>query len=435
MSSADEFGLFRLPLTLNKGHVDLKVAERLFATKNRYLERFTESRPEHYANWNLLGMLAFRLGQFEEALQYLDKVLSSGNDPDNLNALANRKYICEKLYLFTEARDCEQKIARLLGQPDTKEGKRRLRMLRARSISEQAFAFTNEIFEESVTNKKDRKSFDLYQAAIELAGEDVAQSEREDWFFESGLACKRIYGQIKWDKSKKDEVKQFYQDAVNNFITIVQISDDEDRKSGAWRHLGDLFHQPRDLLPSIPETYRDFLDQPNKCFEKALSLSPNDPKVLNSQAKHFKGKRNQSKALSFLQKSIDLVDSEFNLSAHRSRAKIYLSQYKQQLKDYEKSRVPSEKRPDETLLTRAKEDLSLTIKDVSKPWYKESMAEVLYYTASLANGRLYPGRKDVMQQALMYCAQAVETADGSKRSKVHELRGKVSVPWESIRRP
>ncbi|XP_038045872.1 uncharacterized protein LOC119720303 [Patiria miniata] len=421
MSSADEFGHFRLPLTLNKGNIDMKAAERLFTKTNGKLGRFTESRPEHYASWNLLGMLAFRLGKFEEALQYLDKVLSPNEDPDNLNALANRKYICEKLYRLTEARDCEQKIARLLGEGVTEEGKRRLRKLRARSFFEQAFALTNEIYGFMATDRY-RKAFALHQAAIELAGKDVAQSERAAWIFESGLACKSIYGRIKWDKSKKVEVKKFYQGAVNNFITIIQFNEDEDRKIKAWRRLGDLFYHSRDLLPPIPETYREFVDEPDKCFEKALSLSPNNPKVLTRRATHFI-KKDQTKALSLLDRAIELGDSEFNLQVRYDRANIYLSQYKQQLKYSQKSRDPMAQCPDDTLLTRAKEDLSFAIKDVSKPWFTELMAEVLYYLATDCYGRLRYGSERLLQQALTYCAKAVEIADGSKRGNVHKVRG------------
>ena len=110
--AAETFGHFFLHLTMNKGHIDAKQAEYHMEVKTKYLE-LKNHRPERHAIRNLLGMLLYRLGKIEEAFEYFDTVLSEGEDPENLNALANRKYICEKLFRFPESRVCEKEIAQL----------------------------------------------------------------------------------------------------------------------------------------------------------------------------------------------------------------------------------------------------------------------------------------------------------------------------------
>ncbi|XP_038045870.1 uncharacterized protein LOC119720300 [Patiria miniata] len=420
MSSAETFGHFLLPLTMNKGHIEAKLADQVFIVRSHYLGLKT-TRPERHALGNLLGMLAFRIGKFEEALGYLDRILSFGEDSENLNALANRKYMCEKLFRFPEARECERRILELITEDGTEVSKNRCRRLRARSLAEQAFAYSFEIFGESVTVERYRKSVELYDQATQLAGHLIGQEEREDWAIVYGMACHKIYKKVKRDWSLRDQSKTWYQKAVNKFLLIIQESKDFSLVSDSWRHLGELFKNPRHV-PSLPEGMRRYLERPGKCFEEALKISPHNSRILARYAGHFQFKRNYSMAMLKVNESIMQDTSVFNNHAYYVRASLWLDIYKKLLKDMKR---PPYEIPDCTFLEYAENDLKIAQQQSYTPWHFHCMAEVLYHKAKDPNGQVKQGDEGQanLQLALTYCAKAVTCQDGQKVAEYHKLRG------------
>ncbi|XP_038045871.1 uncharacterized protein LOC119720302 [Patiria miniata] len=420
MSSAETFGHFLLPMTMNKGHIETKLADYVFKVRSRYLE-LKENRPERHALRNLLGMLAFRIGQFEEALGYLDKILSAGEDPENLNALANRKYMCEKLFRLPEARESERKILELTTEDGTEESKNRCRRLRARSLAEQAFAYSFELFGESVTVERYCKSVELYDQATQLAGNSICQEDREDWAIVYGMDCHKIYTKCKRDSSLRDQSTTWCEKAVNNFLLIIQESQDIRLLSESWRHLGELFKNPRHL-PSIPKNMLRYVERPEDCFEEALEISKGDSRILARYAAHFKHKGNYSMAMLKVNESIMKDRSDFNNHAYFVRASIWLETYKNQLKNMK--RRPLEL-PNPNLLENAESDLKIAHQQSDTPWHLHCMAEVLYHKAKDPNEQAKQGakRKANLQLALTYCAKAVTCQDGQKQAQYHRLRG------------
>ena len=280
MSRASSFGHYLLPLTMNKGHINAKQAEYHIEVKTKYLN-IKKHRPERHALRNLLGILHFRLGKFDESLEFFDKILSDGEDPKNLNALANQKYICDKLYSIPESNDCEKKISELLPDDYQNEGEES-RLRRARSLAEQAFAYSFDVFDESVTTERYRTSVKLYDEAFELAGDSLAQDEREDWMTSKGMACHKIFNKVKWDKSLKEEAQTWLGKMANIFIQIVQETDDNSLASEGWRQLGEIFQQAKSRYFNpiqVPDSLKKYLWTPGNCFRRALHYTPNDPRL------------------------------------------------------------------------------------------------------------------------------------------------------------
>ncbi|XP_038045405.1 tetratricopeptide repeat protein 22-like [Patiria miniata] len=411
MTSTETFGLFLLPLTTNKGHINEILAKRVMAIRTRYLE-LKKERPERHAIRNLLGVLAFRLGQLEKALEHLNKILSDGEDPNNLNALANKKYVCEKLFMFPEAQQCEQRISELL-QDDEGGSSGRCRKLRARSLAEQAFAYSFEPFEESVTFQRYSKSVALYQEATELAGDVISQDEKEDWLFASGMASYTIYTRIRRGGSRQEDSKARFQQAVDKFVQIVQTSEDNILLSDSWRHLGELFEKYRDHahahLPVVPDNFQMYVRCPKKCFQEALAASPDNPRIIARYADYLQG-NSPSKALDLLNHSIEKDPTVFNIRAYYIRARICMGQYKQ--------------KGERSLLEKAEKDLEVTFQYSHTPWHLELMAEVFYLKAKDPHFTESPlDVQNNLQKALIFCAKAVACQDGQNRPDVHKLRG------------
>ncbi|XP_038045290.1 tetratricopeptide repeat protein 22-like [Patiria miniata] len=413
------FGHFLLPLSMNQGPVDAKLAERLFVLRSEYL--CLKKRPERHAIRNLLAMLAFRLGQFDRALEYLDKILSPGEDPDNLNALANRRYMCEDLFRVQEARECEKRIKRLLAEDGGEGMDMRCKKLRARSLAEQAFAYAFELFEESVSFGRYRKAIELYQKAVDLAGTAIDKDEMDEWIFIIGVASFIIYKRIKYG-TPSEETKTRLQTAVTSFIRTVQDCQDENLVSDSWRHLGVLFKQSAEqeqtsLLPSLPDDFHEYLRTPGMCFEKAYSVSPRDPRILARYAEYCKNTGDMAKALGLVNESIQLNTTVLNLHAFCVRAYILVEQYKEQLNSF--------KEPSLNLLEDAERDLSITLRFFVTPWHLAAMAEVFYLKALDRQGMLKEGREgmDNLRVALTYCSKAAACHDGQKRPEVHKQRG------------
>ena len=113
----------------------------------------------------------------------------------------------------------------------------------------------------------------------------------------------------------------------------------------------------------------------------------------------------------------------FNIHAYGVRAKIFIEQYQQQLKENKKGKRYNP--PDKTLLTKAEDDLKETFEFYSTPMHLELMAEVLYYMATDSNGRVKQGceGEEKLLQTLTMCAKAAACQDGEKRAPVHKVRG------------
>ena len=84
-----EPGMFTLPLVINSGNLKNVSVEYKLQVLEKYLETKRE-RPERYAIRNVLGLLAARMENYEQAEKYFSYILSESEDAKNLNALANK---------------------------------------------------------------------------------------------------------------------------------------------------------------------------------------------------------------------------------------------------------------------------------------------------------------------------------------------------------
>ncbi|XP_071802742.1 uncharacterized protein [Asterias amurensis] len=415
MSRASSFGHYLLPLTMNKGQINAKQAEYHIEVKTKYLD-IKKHRPERHALRNLLGMLHFRLDKFDESLAFFDKILSDGEDPKNLNALANRKYVCDKLYRIPESSDCDKKMSELLPDDYQNEGAES-RLRRARSLAEQAFAYSFDVFDESVTTERYRTSVKLYEEAFELAGDSLAQDEREDWMMSKGMACQKIFSEVKFNKALQKEARKWFEEAANIFIRIKDTNNDS-LKSESWRHLGELFQGRSMCSVSVSDNLP--LYEPEACFEEALNFTPNDPKLLARYANFLKSNDRLDTALVWVNKSIRQDETNYNSLALFLRGQIFLRYFKKQFTQHN---TPHQQ--DGSFLINAQQDLEKLSESHSTPMYLQELAQVYYYMATDCHGKVKTecGGLEYLHKALTMCAKATAFQDGEKRSNVHKIRG------------
>ena len=137
-SSGMEPGIFNLTLDINK--IDLDKEEGRYRIKIlKYYQNRKVGRHERFAIRNLIGVLLSQVGEHVEAMQHFDAILSDSEGTRNLNALANKMRLCEKLHRSDEATRCKERLASALKEDEM------TKIERARCFAEQGYAFANDI--------------------------------------------------------------------------------------------------------------------------------------------------------------------------------------------------------------------------------------------------------------------------------------------------
>ncbi|XP_038075596.1 uncharacterized protein LOC119743266 [Patiria miniata] len=372
-----------------------------------YLEE-KKNKAERHAIRNLLGVLAYRQENDRQgALDYFNHILSPGEDPDNLNAMANRHFVMSTSRGGIPAAAPDE--------PDlsTEEGKR----AQARRYAEQAFALIDENYNDAIYYERSSKALELCNQAMELAGHLVDLDESNDWKYLSGEASYEMLQKTMRKIETHDEASQALENAVWSFWTIAENpSADVNMKGSAWVRIGVIFRRTSEWdvqIGDVPESLAEFIDDPERCVRKARDIAPDSPHVLNYLAR-FRGKAGDiEEALRLYEESIRLPSTNENFFAYSSRAELCLEQHK---------RAVSADTPDRRYLDQAKDDLEYILTKHESPWVYAMLADVYLQMAKITIDSVT--RQEYLTKALHKCFVSENCQRGNERDQLYNVRGR-----------
>ncbi|XP_038075601.1 uncharacterized protein LOC119743270 [Patiria miniata] len=379
--------------------------------KRRHLLAYLEekkNKAERHAIRNLLGVLAYRQQNDRQgALDYFNHILSPGEDPDNLNAMANRHFVMSTSRGGIPAAAPDE--------PDlsTEEGKR----AQARRYAEQAFALIDEKNDDAIDYEVCSRALELCNQAMELAGHLVDLDESNDWKYLAGEASYEMLRKTMTTSETHDEAYQALENAVWSFWTIAENpSTDVNMKSSAWVHIGFIFRWASKWdvrIGDVPESLAEFIDDPERCVRKAREIAPDSPQVLNYLAR-FRGQAGDvEEALRLYKKSIFLPSTKENVFAYSSRAELCLEEHK---------RAVSADAPDRRYLDQAKDDLEYILTKHESPLDYAMLADVYLQMAKITIDSAT--RREYLTKALHNCTMSENCQRGYKLDRLHNVRGR-----------
>ncbi|XP_022102196.1 tetratricopeptide repeat protein 22-like [Acanthaster planci] len=420
-----------LPLLINKKiDIDKTVVETKLIDLRHFLEVKT-GYPEEFAILNVIGLLNLRLHRYEDALKCFHEVLSK--DPENLNALANLQYVLEKLFKLAEAQTYKERWCDLLhsteSETDSAEpgaiaiaATKKQRCSQARCLAEQAYSHTFDIHSDNAAGKRAMQSIELYQEALTMAGEDVEETERNEWKFcvavnEHKLFTSSLY--FNQPDSNKPEVH--LQNALKLFSELTQAGRGKDKEIlwDSWCHLGDIFRVMK--LRKTCQCYVSpnltvYRNDPKKCMTKALEISPHNARLLERYGNFvYSLFKDRKESLKLLNNSIDEDNSVNNWRAFSTRAMVNLKHYKSQ-KTQNAPRLRG-------ILESALSDLEKAVSMNATPWNLTQLGESHYHLAKHHTDDDGQAQSHFLK-ALVYLTKSIDSPDGRNRPDVHFWRGR-----------
>lgn len=115
----------------------------------------------------------------KDIINYLCECLPSRGickeDPGNLNAWANLGYVYDKLKRELDAGECVEKVSQLMGLDGGEASQEESRLLAARCLAEQAFAYPYDVELDSEDDVRERlvSALRLYNRALDYGGQLV----------------------------------------------------------------------------------------------------------------------------------------------------------------------------------------------------------------------------------------------------------------------
>ncbi|XP_038075595.1 uncharacterized protein LOC119743265 [Patiria miniata] len=357
---------------------------------------------------NLLGVLAYRQENDRQgALDYFNHILSPGEDPDNLNAMANRPFVMST-----------SKGGIPAAAPDeldlsTEEGKR----AQARRYAEQAFALIDEKNNDAIYYERSSRALELCNQAMELAGHLVDLDESNNWKYLAGKASDEILKKTMSKIETHDEAYQALENAVWSFWIIAENpSADIYMKGFAWVRIGVIFRRASEWdvqIGEVPESLEEFIDDPERCVRKAREIAPDSPRVLNYLA-FFRGKAGDvEEALRLYEESILLQSTKENFLAYSGRAKFCLEQHK---------RAVSASAPYRRYLDQAKDDLEYVLTKHESPRDYAMLADVYLQMAKITIDSAT--RREFLIKALHNCFISENCQRGNEPFQLYNVRGR-----------
>ncbi|XP_071790708.1 tetratricopeptide repeat protein 22-like [Asterias amurensis] len=414
-------GHFMLPLPINK---DINIDKAAVETKIRVLSQFQQvrvGRPEELAILNLQGILTTRLRRYEDSLVYFHQVLNK--DPENLNALANLQYVLEKLFRLSEAQDAKDEWTRLIHSKDPVA----LNCLKARCVAEHAYAYAFDVHSDTKGAKRYKQSNQLYREALTLAGGDVKPAEYHDWIFNMAIAQHTLFDRLWYENDP--EAGGYIDDAVTYFFKITRmIPEDSELQWDSWRHLADIFRvlKIRKIAKTeIAPGLKEFQENPEKCMQKAMEITPNNPRLLARYANFlYSLNREIQKPLELLEQSINLDSTEFNFYAFTTRAMLTTKFYKHRMSQQKpKTQDSAELAFLRNTLQVAKSDLKKAMSMHVTPWDLMHLGEV-YYLLARNHTQQDNEIRNLVEKALLQLTRASDCQDGYMQKELYSIRGR-----------
>lgn len=315
---------------------------------------------------NLRGALLFHTQKTWEALDCFRNVLQ--DDEENLNALLNCKYVCNKLLKESDVNKYEEQIQNLLSDENANK-----EVILARFNAELGYAMS---FEFTFDSQSKIFDYERFQTATNYFEKALAKpdfftvGETCQWHFFGARAYHRLYDRLyKRQKLTKPGSRDYIViRCIELFHFVIHNTQDVQYKAKSWCLLGSI-------LFKVPITHthalRCFIEKcklrrevqtPSLCFEKARQLSPNDAKLACRHARMFltPSFRDLKRAISILDESIEMDNTKLNWFAFSSRAIARMRMYEDLNRQPHNFVSPRQANSDSRSLKLAKADLEVT---------------------------------------------------------------------------
>ncbi len=449
------------------------VASYQFPRLKQQLE-LKQLRPERNAFRNFLGYMAICLGWYCEALCYLNQVLDE--DPDNLNALTNLAWLYQSMkrddwfkealcdntkildehpadqtaltnlnWLYEMQSDATARMKEIRKSLEDlqlvlNEDGERSRLMRARCLAEKGFAICHGALHENEQIFRDAS--EMYDKALEIAGDLVTTDESTDWYL-GMVRVKKVISSKTW----RPDV-----DFESNFVADAQQvldNGDDVMKAEVWIKLASLFRnlnrkyeheidptQDHPAFPPVCVRYNRIIlecylsECPElACYKKALEFRPNHAPTLALVAGILKRtyyhtaedfQHDQFSVFSLLNSSIRADDSVVNRQAFSTKAGALMDYYRSVRKTRRMNRYE--------LLLEAIANYEKSLSMHTEPVDCRQMGDIwLYLAEDYDDGTLSnivrKTKAECMEKALEYYTIATEIPYGSANPHAHWKRG------------
>ena len=363
-------GLLDLHLTMNNRKLSCdqtQQARRKLDRRLPLLEREYVGRSSRHAVRNYVGLVCFRTGEKDKAIQYWEH--TSNDDPSNLNAMQDLSTGYAKLGDHKKSDEWQKRLedvkARLSRSPEEE------RRANTRCLAEQAYTSCWDIHTDT-WNGVDRmtRKVELYKSALDYAGDSISKEEREEWCLGIGQAYERL-SHMHFRRGDDHYVKYLEcTDEAVRYLDMSLTSDNVFCRVEAWGVMGNALTRDRKFIPKfIPQfvktKYKAHWHKPALCYEEALSLDENNSWILGCYGHlHFRHGW-YCEALRILNKSIQ-NDGESTWFSRDVRAKVCTKLAKETRDKVFKKQF----------LDKAKEDAAIAGKKNPNPRTFSSMGEI-----------------------------------------------------------
>ena len=435
----DKPGFVTLPLKVNDDDFDYDdVASYQFQIQLQQLDEKIH-RMERNAIRNFLGYLAACIGWYVASIAFFNDVLN--DDRNNLNALANLKWVYEELDCKHQAKEVAQRIEYL--QLVLNENGDRGKVMKARCLAEKGYAVCHYVSNEN--EEEFIQACKMYDRAIEMAGHLVSNGEKVDWYLGRVRAKQVLLSkQTHWGKPREDV--EFEAQLISDIQEVLRHGDNI-MKAEAWVKLASVFrllHRNSKLVGNgagYPECLRQKHEliqmyhtprAPVVCYNKALEYRPHNPQILAKKAKALKvifyeTREDYQTAFDLLDESIRADSSVCNRVAFSVQGEAYMDLYRY-------NRRPNGNRTAESenwsLLIEAKAAYEMSLFMHREPADCRQLGDVWRYLAhehtqhnDIILHIVGKNKIQCLEKALEYYTIATEMPDGSINPHAHWKRG------------
>ncbi|KAM4575437.1 tetratricopeptide repeat protein 22 [Fundulus diaphanus] len=419
-------GHFHLELSLNcdpVGPVNLRFRDTLLKQESLQAELEVEVGHLQFAVRNLLGLLAFHLDQPDKAEEIFRNICKE--DPGNLNAWANLGFVYDTQGREPDAEECVDKVSYLMGMNSGEDSLEESRLLAARCLAEQAYAFPYDVELDSEDNLRERlmSALSLYNKALHYGGHLIPSEEKRTWYFKMAAIYVRL-DQIIKTTDDSEYSRLFHYNKGLRLLKETLDSETKQHKALAWCYVGIMLER-KDEFSSVPMSIHDCgfsASDPLSCFGTAMDLASNDAFILNLLAKiiFLLGKHDMATGICNMALNI-LPDPELNWEAYCMRAKINVVVYVNQL---EKAKHGIGGVPERQKLADARKDLAkvLTVRPCLRTHLE--MAQVYYYMGVDALQETIMVDESSINHALVSLSKALQFKPADSLPDLHVLRGR-----------
>ncbi|XP_066286107.1 tetratricopeptide repeat protein 22-like [Branchiostoma lanceolatum] len=441
-------GHFHLPLAVLRPSSDQRDIQ---LKKDRLSDQF--NNPDE-VECTKLGLLNF-ISVFEYTLQHTDEARKTAQhvlekDPYNLNALNNLAHINRTSGMESEAKRLEAKITTLQGKEGVSTCEPIAKALVARSMAEQAFALTYDVFdkdEDDEGTEQTEKLFNarkLYQTAFEIGNAAIDAREKMTWSFFKAFNSKRILSQYlylsvhKYDGEVKEMITKNLDKSIAGFTEVLHQEPTPLYKAQALVYMRCVMSRTEYAvqqlhLHDIQMQITTFKEQVTTLLQKegsvkhAIDLVKNNHRVLNTMALVLKSE-NVAEAEATIKVSLETEsDPTKNWYAYLLKGELELEKYKRITKGHPQSKRDT---GNIELLNSSISNLKSSLEGMKSSKIYTVLGEAIINLALSKSGPTQHTDEDMetetyehLRQALDYFNEALKKDYGARNPRTHAFRG------------